>query len=285
MTFSCFIASDSTSDEILPYLHVFRIILTIKRPWEIMKSRKTPPPFTGCKPESILKKSKPNKIWIASNKTIKKYEKKKWLNVKLNPFPIERKPPFFNSDTCQALALSVTRITIGIIIRTTAARIRPVLKTTPSSGDSAADITVNGIMIIKMDKRIIMILFINVTTRKDQKLDAPPAKNNDAEGFSLVLKRVKIPPDKKAFIMNPKSKTTDKPDTRDEIIVPRLVSKSAKTSILIPSLNSSVTMLFPRTLLTPALNGNARVVTRNKVIIQIIRIPFHDFIQRKKPDL
>jgi len=137
----------------------------------------------------------------------------------------------------------------------------------------------------KMINKTIITLLMNVIMRNDRKLEAPPAKNIDAEGFSLVLKREKIPPDKKAFKMNPRSKTTDKPDAKEEIIVPRFVSKSVKTSMLIPLLNSSVTILLPRTLLIPALRGNARILTRNKVSIQIIRIPFHDFIQREKPDL
>jgi hypothetical protein len=179
----------------------------------------------------------------------------------------------------------VTRSNTGNISRKIIAVILPVM--TGVASDTVSDeLTISrGIPIMRKPRNRIISVINSAITRKDQKLAPAPPKNCEAVTlFSELFRLLNNPPHKNIFISNPRKMTMKKPNVSEESIVKRLVPKSARTSILIPSESFSVIILEPSTLLKPVLIGIASRLIRNRLQSHIIKTHFHAFKERVAPD-
>jgi hypothetical protein len=125
-------------------------------------------------------------------------------------------------------------------------------------------------------------VIIKDTTRNGQKFTAEALKNSLAENsFAEPLMLLNSPPVRKALRMKDASIEIKKPVEKEDNKLVNVTPISAKTSILIPLISFSVIMLFPISVSNEAFNGRATRITGISDENQTIRIPFHDFSDRK----
>jgi len=142
-----------------------------------------------------------------------------------------------------------------------------------------------AISIIIPETKIIIKLIISVIIRNDQKFFAQAAKKSEDENLSFSLLRLlKRPPVRKALTTKPIKDTNKKPPEINDIRLLKTGPRSVKAIRLKPSSSSSVIILAPNAELIEFLRGIATIVIRIRNQSQIIKTPFHDFKERRKPD-
>jgi hypothetical protein len=126
------------------------------------------------------------------------------------------------------------------------------------------------------------MLITDKITRNDQKYLAEALKNSPVENLPYDSYSIlNNPPERNILRRKPTTNKRKNPDERYDIRLVRASPKSEKTSKSIPSISLSVIMLLPKPEFKDPLTGSARRLTNNSDKNQIIKIPFHDFSERK----
>jgi hypothetical protein len=142
-----------------------------------------------------------------------------------------------------------------------------------------------AISIIIPETKIIIRLIIRVIIRNDQKFSAQAPKKSEDENLPpSPLRLLKRPPVRKALTKKPIKKTNRKPPEINDIRLLKIGPRSVNAIRLKPTASFSVIMLAPNAEFNEVLRGSATIAIRIRKQSQIIKTPFHDFKERRKPD-